>query len=143
MNYNPKIILAFWKSCGLPPAVAEHVFCDGRKWRFDFAFPNVINHQDTKSPRKSISKKLGVLGDLVVQPTCGGLAVEVQGGIWTRGRHTRGAALKLEWEKLNTAAILGWRILYCEPGEILTVKFARMIKAALEFNRQGAKNAKV
>jgi hypothetical protein len=31
------------------------------------------------------------------------------------------------------AAVLGWRILYCQPQDAATTKFARLIKAALEF----------
>ena len=101
MKYSEKLVQALWHACGLPPAVAEHSFCAGRKWRFDFAWP-----------RQRV-------------------AVEVQGGIWIRGRHTRGAALKQEWEKLNTAAILGWRVLYCEPSAVMSPRFAETIRAAL------------
>lgn len=101
LKYNPAIVLAFWRSEHLPPAVTEYKFHPARKWRFDFAF---VNEK---------------------------LAVEVQGGIYTGGRHTRGAALKKEWEKLNLAAIMGWRILYCEPREVCGVPFARLLTAAL------------
>ena len=68
------------------PFVAEYVFCDGRNWRFDFAIP---------------SKKI---------------AIECQGGIFNGGRHTRGAALLKEYEKLNTAAAMGWQVFYAGPG---------------------------
>ena len=84
MFYNPEIILAFWRDCGLPAAQPEFKFHPSRKWRFDFAFPqSTINHQPSTP-----------------------LAIEVQGGIWTRGRHTRGSGLVKEHEKhlamLNT-----------------------------------------
>lgn len=101
MSYNAKIIIQYWASLKLPVAVAEFQFHPVRKWKFDFAFPDQR------------------------------IAVEVQGGIWTRGRHVRPAALKQEWEKLNTAAGQGWRILYCEPRSIATLKFARQVEAAL------------
>lgn len=100
-GYHPKVVLAAWRQEGVVGAVPEHGFHPGRKWRFDFAWP---------AER---------------------LAVEVQGGIWSHGRHTRGAALKQEWEKLNTAAVMGWRILYCEPREVTTPAFVRYLKAAL------------
>lgn len=74
----------------IPPPLCEYRFHPVRKWRFDFAWP------DAK------------------------VALEVQGGIWFGGRHTRGAALIKEWEKLNTAASLGWRILYCQPSDLST-----------------------
>ena len=103
MSGHEKIIAAVWRAAGLPPAAAEFRFHPARQWRFDFAWPAAR------------------------------VAVEVQGGIWTRGRHTRGAALLREWEKLNTAAALGWRILYCAPGAVLTTAFAAQIRAALEY----------
>ena len=103
MTANQTILRALWSDFKIPAPVSEHPFCPGRKWKFDYAWPDLL------------------------------VAVEVQGGIWTRGRHTRGAALMDEWEKLNMAAVLGWRILYCQPQDAATTKFARLIKAALEF----------
>lgn len=115
MDYNPKIIIQYWQTLKLPAAVAEWRFDEHRKWRFDFAF---------------VDQRV---------------AIEVQGGIWAvshgrrcpvckqtpTGRHTRGAALKKEWEKLNAAAGQGWRILYCEPRAIGTLKFSKEIERAL------------
>ncbi len=66
----------------------EYRFAPGRKWRFDLALPEFK------------------------------IALEVQGGIFTRGRHVRGPALLKEWEKLNAAAALGWRICYCQPSDV-------------------------
>jgi hypothetical protein len=40
-----------------------------------------------------------------------------------------------EYEKMNAAAALGWRVLYCTPQEIGTLKFARTIQAALKVER--------
>lgn len=51
-----------------------------RDWRFDFAWPD----------RK--------------------IAVEVDGGVWTRGRHVRGAGFISDMEKLNAATLHGWRV---------------------------------
>lgn len=53
-----------------------------RQWRFDFYIPQLR------------------------------LAIEVQGGVFTRGRHVRGAALLKEYEKLNAAAAAGIRVLF-------------------------------
>jgi hypothetical protein len=68
--------------------VAEHKFHPTRKWRFDFAFV----------PEK--------------------VALEVEGGVWTGGRHTRGAGFSGDMAKYNAAAILGWRILRVTPEQM-------------------------
>lgn len=58
----------------------EFQFHPSRKWRFDFADP----------ARK--------------------IAVEIDGGVFVRGRHSRGAGYRSDCEKLNAAAALGWRV---------------------------------
>jgi hypothetical protein len=104
-TYNVALVTAAWAAQGIPAPEAEFQFDPKRKWRFDFAW---------------------------VLPHGARVAVEAQGGIWSRGRHTRGAALKKEWEKLNAAAAQGWRILYCEPAEIMSSKLADKIREALK-----------
>jgi hypothetical protein len=59
------------------------------------------------------------------------VALEVQGGIFSGGRHTRGAALLKEMEKLNTAAKMGWRVLYCIPQNLCFMETVDMVKEAL------------
>lgn len=98
-----RLVLDFWASEGVPRPLTELRFCPGRKWRFDFCW--------------FLESKV---------------ALECQGGVFTQGRHTRGAALLKEWEKLNEAAILGWRIIFCQPSDLLTVKLAQTIKRALK-----------
>ena len=39
------------------------------------------------------------------------VAVEVEGGTWARGRHTRGAGFEQDCEKYNEAVLMGWRVL--------------------------------
>lgn len=75
---------------GLPVPVAEYAFHPTRKWRFDWAFP--------------------------VQQ----LAVEVEGGSWMRGRHTRGDGFTKDIEKYAEALCAGWRILRITPPMIRT-----------------------
>jgi len=67
-----------------PPYVREHRFHPTRRWRFDVAF---------------VEQKV---------------AVEIDGGCWSRGRHTRGSGYIKDTEKLNAAVVQGWRVLrYC------------------------------
>jgi len=102
MKINPAIFKAVCVSSGIPTPVEEHRFHPKRKWRFDFSWP------DNR------------------------VALEVQGGIWGGGRHSRGAAMLKEWEKLNTAATLGWRILYCQPCDLCMSDTLETIKEALK-----------
>lgn len=39
------------------------------------------------------------------------LVVEVEGGTWSRGRHTRGSGFHRDCEKYNALTLLGWRVL--------------------------------
>lgn len=87
----------------LPAPLAEYQFAKPRKWAFDYAWP---------------------MGD--------GLALEIQGGLFTGGRHVRGAALLKEQEKLCEAAIRGWRVLFCVPDDVKTGKVFAILKRALE-----------
>lgn len=73
---------ALWgRLCVTLPFEREYQFLPDRKFRFDFAWPG---------PR---------------------VAVEMEGGIWIRGGHTRGGGYRKNCEKYNLAAINGWRVL--------------------------------
>ena len=72
----------------LPEPVREYRFAADRKWRFDFAWPD----------RK--------------------LAVEVEGGVYSGGRHTRGAGYVKDMEKYNRAAVLGWCVLRFDTAQV-------------------------
>lgn len=93
---------------GLPEPMIEYQFWEGRKWQFDFAWKTYRHLQP----------------DILV-------ALEVQGGIFTHGRHTRGAALVKEYEKLNHAAMTGWRVLFVQPKDLCVKSTVDMIKSAL------------
>ena len=101
MKYRHEIVEAFFHSLKVPTAEFEFKFHPSRRWRFDIAWP------DYK------------------------LAVEVQGGLFTGGRHTQGAALLKEYQKMNAAAVLGWRVLYFVPREICMLDTIKTIKAAV------------
>ena len=94
---------AFFALAGLEPPLRNHVFAPPRKWALDFAWPK----------RQ--------------------LALEVEGGVWTRGRHVRGKGFILDIEKYNAATLLGWRLFRIAPqmlhsGDALSL-FTRMAKA--------------
>lgn len=64
-----------------PEPEREHVGIPGRRFRFDLAWPAIM------------------------------LAVEVHGGEFSQGRHTRGRGLAADCEKSNLAQLHGWMIL--------------------------------
>jgi hypothetical protein len=123
MSHDNLVLATFWRDCGISRHIAEFKFHPTRKWRFDFAWPSQSNNPSIQQSDSG-----------------GGVALEVQGGLWTRGRHTRGAALLNEHEKLNAAAVMGWRILYCTPKELGTLKLAKTIKAALNINGKSSES---
>jgi very-short-patch-repair endonuclease len=77
----PKLLLDQILITDLPVPVREHKFHPTRRWRFDLAF---------------LESKL---------------AVEVEGGIWTYGRHNRAISFIKDMEKYNEACLLGWNLL--------------------------------
>ncbi len=81
-------VAGFCRVNKLPMPATELRFHPTRKWRFDFAWP------DQK------------------------VAFEVDGGVWTGGRHTRGAGFLKDQEKRNAAVVLGWRVIHSTPGTL-------------------------
>jgi len=94
---------------GIPAPERELRFAKrafGREWRFDFAWDGL---RGTNAP----------------------VALECQGGLFVAGRHSRGPALLNEHEKLNHAALLGWRVLYTTPDKLCDLATLRLIGKAL------------
>jgi hypothetical protein len=58
--------------------------------------------------------------------------MEVDGGIWTAGRHTRGKGFEADITKLNWAVSHGWRVFRTTPARLENMETIRMIAAALE-----------
>lgn len=94
------IAIAFFVGQRLPAPVTEHSFHPERRWRFDYAWPDVK------------------------------VALEVEGGIWTGGRHTSSAGFLKDMEKYNAAARLGWRVLRCTPKTLLSLDTVNAVKEA-------------
>ena len=83
----------FKKACaarGFAQPICEFTFHPTRLWRFDYAWPECW------------------------------VALEVEGGIFSGGRHTRGAGFLKDMEKYNEATRLGWRVLRCTPSTLLS-----------------------
>lgn len=76
------------KALKLPPLIREYRFHPERRWRFDLASPKFL------------------------------LAIEIDGGTWTYGRHSRGTGIANDCEKYNEALLLNWRILRVTPQMI-------------------------
>lgn len=85
-----------WRSLNGPKLEPEYRFDKVRKWRFDFA------HPDTK------------------------IAIEIEGGVWNAGRHTRGLGFCRDCEKRNAATHAGWRV-FNLPAPMLTVEHIQPI----------------
>jgi very-short-patch-repair endonuclease len=81
--------------------VKEFKFHPVRKWRFDYAIPE---HK---------------------------IALEVEGGVWTGGRHTSSVGFMKDMEKYNTATLMGWRVFRTTPDELYRLKTLNLLKTAI------------
>lgn len=88
----------------------EYRFHPTRKWRFDYAISAIK------------------------------LAVEVEGGVWTGGRHTSSKGFLGDMEKYNEAALLGWCLIRITPDRLLTSKTIELIKRRLKEYEQNKEN---
>jgi very-short-patch-repair endonuclease len=60
------------------------------------------------------------------------LAVEVEGGTWINGRHSRGAGMEKDMDKYNTAALDGWTVLRFTGNMIKSGMAIQQIQRAFE-----------
>jgi hypothetical protein len=74
-------ITAYCRSRGWPEPEREWEFHAFRKWRFDLCWPAAM------------------------------IAVELNGGVHTKGRHVRGIGYEADRDKCNEAQLLGWLVL--------------------------------
>jgi very-short-patch-repair endonuclease len=78
--------------------VKEHLFHPVRKWRFDFAIIDLK------------------------------IAVEVEGGVFSNGRHTRGSGFIEDCNKYNQATSLGWRLIRVMPSTLMSENTLELIR---------------
>ena len=91
------------RACGVSVPVPEFQFAlaAGRKWRFDWCWP-----------REKV-------------------ALEVEGGSRSGGRHTRHDGFVEDMAKYNAAALDGWLLLRVTPGELQSTTTLDLIRRAL------------
>lgn len=87
-NTGQRMLDMTWEPWGIKSPVPEWRFHPVRRWRFDYAW---------------VDKKI---------------AVEVDGGAWSRGRHTRGTGFIADMEKSNVANAMGWHVYRFTPQQI-------------------------
>jgi very-short-patch-repair endonuclease len=101
---SPKLTDVFTTICKTDlrvECVKEFKFHPVRKWRFDYAIPE---HK---------------------------IALEVEGGVWTGGRHTSSVGFMKDMEKYNTATLMGWRVFRTTPDELYRLKTINLLKTAI------------
>lgn len=76
----------------------EFKFCESRKWKADF---HILESK---------------------------LLVEVEGGIWSGGRHTRGKGYIADMEKYNEVSKLGYTLLRFSTEQVVSGKAVREIE---------------
>jgi very-short-patch-repair endonuclease len=81
--------------------IREYHFAPPRKWRADFAIARSM------------------------------LLIEIDGGSWVRGRHVTGKGFEADLEKLNAAALLGYRVLRFTPAQVEDGRALAVIRQAL------------
>ena len=81
--------------------VKEYKFHPERRWRFDYAVPAYK------------------------------IALEVEGGVWTQGRHTRPQGFLGDIEKYNTATLMGWRVFRTTPTDLYRTATINLLKSAI------------
>jgi very-short-patch-repair endonuclease len=89
---------ALWKAAHGPELERELVFFPGRRWRADFAH----------LPSRTL--------------------IEVEGGIWVRGRHNRAEGFLADIEKYFEATLAGWTVLRITERQLNLPAVERMVR---------------
>jgi len=94
---------------GFPEPVCEYRFTPPRKFKFDLAWPELK------------------------------IAVELEGGVYSGGRHTRGKGFEGDCEKYNLAAEQGWLVLRYTTNMLKSNPHKVMEQIQKNINRRGVK----
>ena len=57
-----------------------------------------------------------------------GIAIEIEGGVYSRGRHVRPTGFLGDMEKYNRATVLGWRVLRLTPQQFDGLEFVELVR---------------
>jgi hypothetical protein len=98
-----RVFIALCESEGLPTPQPEFKFHATRKWRIDWFF-------------ESGEKKV---------------ALEVEGGVWIGGRHTRGKGFIGDMEKYNALTVQGIALIRIQPKDLLCIRTLHLIRQTL------------
>jgi very-short-patch-repair endonuclease len=95
------VLSAHLRELGLGDFARELTFSAERRWRFDYAIERLK------------------------------IAIEIEGGLFTGGRHTRGLGFQDDCDKYNAAAALGWRVFRFSVEDVLKGRDIPVMTAAL------------
>ena len=70
------------------------------------------------------------------------LGVEIDGGGWTGGRHSRGAGIERDCEKASHIAMAGYRLMRVTPGQVKRGEALQWILVALGLRTEGTLHRK-
>lgn len=102
------LFVAFCPAHKIPIPQREYAFWPGRRFRFDFAWPE---HR---------------------------VALESEGGAWTNGAHTRGKHFRQDCRKYSEAAVLGWCVIRVLSQDLNEPETFELIQRALEARKAAA-----
>lgn len=97
--------LDLWKRVSDVELDTEYRFHEDRRWRFDFA------DQFSRT------------------------AIELEGGVWSQGRHTRGQGFIDDCQKYNEAVMRGWAVIRI-PEPLLTLQYVERIAGYMGVKRR-------
>jgi hypothetical protein len=101
-SYLEKIALAMIEEAGLPMPEREVKFCEHRKFRFDFCWPDIK------------------------------LALEVDGGVFMKvSGHTSGVGVTANIEKMNEATLAGYQVIRATKAHMISGQMIEWLKRAM------------
>lgn len=100
---SQKMFIAFCLSEGLPEPIPEFRFEPTRKWKADWLF-------------EANGKRV---------------ALEIEGAVWTNGRHTRPKGFLGDIEKYNNLSLNGIYLLRVTPDNLLKTSTVEMLRKCL------------